>query len=165
MKKEEFQTTNPRELARLIELEDVQHAWAPEEWAEVFQHQLQTPLSADLASEGPPLDERLAACREAGECPLVTFGDLIRSDAPPLDLLLRLKNFSKKFIKGAETGIPREIATLLYYLSILRAFLIHKKRISSLDSASLREGLEWSLRQQWIPADVRRILEDGRARL
>jgi len=95
----------------------------------------------------------------------VTFGDLIRGDKPPLDLLFTLKGFAKKLIGGSETGIPREIATVLYYVSIVLAFRIHKKRISDLDSKSLREGLEWSLCQPWISSDIRRILEDGLASL
>lgn len=166
MKPEIPDTTDPRQLSKLIEVEaEAENAWAPEEWTDVFLHQLQAPLATDLIGEDPDIVQHLAASCKQHKQPLVTFGDLIRGDKPPLDLLFTLKGFAKKLIGGSETGIPREIATVLYYVSIVLAFRIHKKRISDLDSKSLREGLEWSLCQPWISSDIRRILEDGLASL
>jgi hypothetical protein len=49
-----------------------------------------------------------------------------------------------------ESGLPREIATALYYISIATALLRMDKRISQLPDADLQRGLRWAQEQKWL---------------
>src|SRR5206468_3470867 len=88
---------------------------------------------------------------------VATFRELYESPDPPLKLLELTKLFAKANQDVPESPIPRQIAVVLYYLSIAAALTRCGKRITSLSDAALEKGFKWALRQQWVvgrPAEM-----------
>src|SRR4051812_22758792 len=86
---------------------------SPDELKAVLVHQLNTPMSVDLGAD----IEATGA-----------FGELLTgADSPPMDLLQRTKAFAK-FSKSRSDGpLPAEVASVLYFATIVRAQLKHNQ--------------------------------------
>jgi hypothetical protein len=92
----------------------------------------------------------LKTLAEAQGLLLSSFSDLFNHATPPLQLLQLVKDFAKANMDHPESGLPREIATALYYTSIAAALLRLDKRISQLPDADLQRGLRWAQEQRWL---------------
>jgi hypothetical protein len=57
--------------------------------------------------------------------------------------------------------LPREISTLVYFLSIGIALLRHAARITELDDNAIRDGLLWAQQPDWVDDVTRSLIEDG----
>jgi hypothetical protein len=73
------------------------------------------------------------------------------------------KDFAKACRISADSPIPREIATVLYFASIAVARLRCGRRITELTDTAVRKGLDWALGQPWLDEATRRLLEEGRS--
>ena len=132
--------------------------WRPEDLAAMFRHQMSTPMLVDLGS----LDERTAArlrtLSEAQGLVLKSFADLFHHPSPPLELLKLVKDFAKSNLDHPESGLPGEIASALYYLSIAAALVRLDERISQLSDADLQGGLRWTSGQAWLDEPTKALL-------
>ena len=120
-------------LGRLLSLagEDDPDGWLPGDLAEIWKHQLAAPLEIELKETSGTLtehDRQRAAPR--------TFGDLLRDESPPMELLKLVKTLAKK--RRASGVFPAEIAAAIYYSTIAAAMSRHQARISELDDAALK---------------------------
>ena len=102
-----------------------------------------------------------AACGKGGG--IRTFRDLFTHPAPPVHLLQLTKNFAKSHLKHPESPLPPEIATVLYYSSIITAWVRLNRRISELTAADLKRGLDQVLAEPWLDQDMRQLLAEGLA--
>jgi len=93
-----------------------------------------------------------------------TFGDLLHHPQPPLEMLQRVKRFAKACKVKAEGPLPPEVATVLYFASIVVALLRCEARISELDNKAIRTGTEWALAQTWLDQPTRSIFEEAAAK-
>lgn len=156
----------PARLSAMLEPELPLTVWGPGELAAVLRHQLAAPLEfTPAAAEEPahratPLQPPGDGTAPSVELPQ-TFGALLLGPEPPLELLVRLKAYAKPFVTTAKAALPREIAAVLYYGAIVRARTRHGQRISELDDASLRYGLEGMLRCDWLDEGTRALIEEG----
>lgn len=141
--------------------EDEHASWSPAELGAVLRHQLAAPLEYDLRTivdGGERTIMAMAAATTVGPSPK-TFGDMIRHQSPPLDLLNVMKDFARN---GRDNGsLPAEVGTVLYYTAIVLGVVRHQTRITKLDDHALRKGVEWSLGQPWIDESVRQILGEA----
>ena len=140
-----------------------QPLWASAELGAIFQHQMNSPLEPDLAQMDPTLRDRIGPLTVGGE-PLHTFGDLFRHPHPPLELLQATKQFAK-YSRTLDESLPRELATVLYFLAIAAAWTKHRRRITALDGEPLLNGLAWARQQPWLDEPSRAIVVEAEGQL
>jgi hypothetical protein len=136
--------------------------WEPNELGAILEHQLSAPLEHDLGLVDRAVAGRLAALNTAGGPPLRSFADLLHHPNPPLELLELTKRFAKACRNDRNSPLPGEIATVLYFLSIVVAITKCDRRITKMDDPALRYSLDWALKQPWLDTSTRGLLEAGR---
>ena len=152
--------TDPAMLSWLMALDgEVGRGWSEKELGDILRHQLRAPLLFDLGKLSPAGEVELRHFAQAGGR-IENFGDLLHHPAPPVELLSLVKEFGKSGRTGA-TGLPQEIATVLYYASIAAALVHHGRRITRMDDKPLRDGLKWAADQPWVDDATRRVLREG----
>jgi len=135
--------------------------WRPEELAAMFRHQMSAPVLMDLGSFDPRTANQLKTLTAAQGLLLSSFADLFNHSNPPIQLLQLVKDFAKANLDHPESGLPREIATALYYASIAAALVRLGKRISQLPDADLRRGLRKTSEQSWLDERTKALLAEA----
>ena len=155
---------NPERLVRLLAVAGGSAGdWRPEEFREILRHQLVAPIWLDVPRFAQfPADRTAGAsvADPAGEG-IRSFDDLFHHPAPPIRLLRLTKDFAKSNWNHPGSTLPGEIAALLYYESILAAWLHAKVHISQLSDEDLRAGSEWVLQQTWVDDRTRELFLEG----
>jgi hypothetical protein len=155
-----------RKLAALIHTGDESSPlWGADELAALFRHQMSAPMLMDLGSFDPRTAEQLKTMAAAQGLLLSSFSDLFNHPAPPLPLLQMVKDFAKANMDHPGSGLPREIATVLYYTSIAAALLRLDARISQLPDADLLRGLRKVQEQKWLDAPTKTLLDGALKKL
>jgi hypothetical protein len=139
--------------------------WRAEDLAEIFSHQLQTPLVCDLPLSARGLLEAELIDEKAAAGSAMTYRALFLDASPPLALLRTVKDFAKSADERSEAAMPAEIATALYFLAIAAALWRHRARITTLSDRQLGDGLTWVDRQDWIDQGLRRLCQQAMAAL
>lgn len=132
--------------------------WHADELAAMFRHQLSAPVLMDLGSFDARTAAQLKILSAAQGLLLSSFADLFSHAQPPVQLLELVKEFAKANIDHPESGLPREIATVLYYASIAAALVRLDKRISQLPDPDLLRGLRWTTEQAWLDEKTKALL-------
>jgi hypothetical protein len=135
--------------------------WNPAELEAILKHQLSAPIRVDLVSMEQRLASQLRLAVESQGLLLKSFGDLLYHPNPPLELLRLTKDFAKACRLSHGGPLPREIATILYFASIVVAMVRCRHRITRLDDAEIRHGVEQCLAQSWLDSRTRQLLDDG----
>lgn len=157
---------SPRRLGEILELGlSARAAWRPEELQAVLEYQLAAPLQFDLGGLDPGLARKLRTLSAAEGLLLQSLRDLFQHPYPPVDLLTLVKGFAKSSSEYPDSPYPREVALVLYYLSIAVALLRCQARITRLTDEELRRGLDWALGQPWLDEASRKILTEARRSL
>ena len=151
--------TDPAMLSRLMALDAEGGGWGEQELGDILRHQLRAPLLFDLGKLTPAGEVELRQFAHAGGR-IESFGDLLHHRAPPVELLVLVKEFAKSGRTG-HGSLPREIATLLYYASIAAALVRQGRRITRMEDAGLREGLRWAVGQPWVDEPTRQVLREA----
>jgi hypothetical protein len=153
------QQSRANKLAALLATgEEHARLWRPDELAAVFRHQISAPMLVDLGGFDPRNAARLKLVSEAQGLGLKSFADLFQHPAPPVELLELVKDFAKANLDHPESGLPAEIASALYYVSIAAALVRRDTRISKLPEADLRRGLTWTGEQAWLDEPTGQLL-------
>ena len=140
-----------KELSALLAAgEEHSRLWRTDELAAIFKHQVSAPMLVDLRGFDPRIATRLQMLGESQGLLLKSFSNLIHHSSPPIELLELVKDFAKANIDRPESGLPSEIASVLYYLSIASALVHLDARISKLMDADLHRGLSWARGQAWL---------------
>jgi hypothetical protein len=151
-----------QELAALMASGDERGPlWRADELAAMFQHQMSAPMLMDLGSFDSRTASQLKTLSGAQGLLLSSFADLLNHRAPPIQLLQLVKDFAKANMDHPESGLPREIASVLYYASIASALIHLDARISQLPNADLQRGLGWMLEQSWLDEKTRGLLAEA----
>jgi hypothetical protein len=132
--------------------------WGPDELAAIFRHQMSAPVLVDLGGFDPGTAVRLKTLSEAQGLLLKSFSDLFHHPSPPIELLKLTKEFAKANMDHPESGLPTEIVSALYYVSIATALVRLDTRISRLKDVGLRRGLLWASDQAWIDEETKALL-------
>jgi len=159
-----LETMDPSRLAMMLTAHDAER-WRPEEMASILRHQLSAQLELDLAGiasdddDPPPLPDGTGI--SAG-----TFGELLlHHPRPPVAMLRRVKLFAKACKAKAEGPLPPEVATVLYFASIVVALQRCQTRITELDDDGLLKGTQWALAQTWLDQPIRSLFEEAMTKL
>jgi hypothetical protein len=139
--------------------------WRADELSAIFRHQLTAPVLVDLGRLEAGTAAQLRSLTDAQGLLLKSFAELFRHPTPPIELLVMTKDFAKLNMGQAESALPTEIATAIYYLSIAAAAVRRGERISQLPDADLRRGYAWVCAQDWIDADTQALLMTASERL
>ena len=154
--------SDSRGMAALLDSgTDDNRIWNPAELAAILKHQLSAPIQVDLAGLEQRLASQLRLSAASQGLLLKSFGDLLNHPNPPLELLRITKDFAKACRLTREGPLPCEIATVLYFASIIVAMVRCRRRITRLADADLRRGVEQCLAQAWLDAPTRQLFEDG----
>jgi len=148
-------------LARLMALEANNDAWTPEELAAIFRHQMRTPLEADLLEAGVISAQDLQRARHGVSPPISTYGELFSHAAPPVALLVTVKEFTKQSTNNAKSPLPADVASVLYFTAIAAALWRCDQRITTLSDDALRAGCAWALSMPWLDETTRAILQSA----
>lgn len=148
-------------LSTMLELrEDTRHVWSPQELGAILKHQLAAPLAIAL---GSGLSGEVA--HELGklgsrEQEVKNLAMLLHHAQPPLELLNLTKRFGKSCWNDPDNPVSREIAIMLYYLSIGVADLRYGKPLSTLGRDELIKGLQWCELQEWVDEETLGLLKE-----
>ena len=154
--------TDPRRLAEFMDsCRSVENSWRPEDLAAIFRHQMSAPVQFDLSILDPRLGEQVRLLAASQGLVLKSFRDLFQHPNPPLKLLEMVKDFAKRAASSADSPLPREIATVLYYTAIAAAEIRCHARMTKLPDEELRRGLEWAICQSWLDNETRKLLSDA----
>ena len=148
----------PKRLAALLEIGQVPvRGWRPDELAAIFKHQLAAPVDLDLveATAGNP------PAPVAVFPGIQTFDELLHSPKPPIDLLKSIKGFAKANRDHPASALPGEIATVLYYASVVVARWRCGEAITTLNDDELRAGIEWAIAEPWVDDRTRLLLSEA----
>lgn len=140
---------------------DDNRIWNAAELGAILRHQLSAPIQVDLVCMEQRLAAQLRLAAESQGLLLKSFGDLLHHPNPPVGLLKLTKDFAKACRLSRGGPLPREIATVLYFASIVVAMTRCQRRITRLDDAATRRGVEQCLAQNWLDAPTRQLLEEG----
>jgi hypothetical protein len=159
--------SKPTRLARLFELDtgNAERVWRPDELGAILRHQLAAPVQYDLRNLDRGEAGKLKRLAEAEGLILRSFGDLLHHPHPPIELLRMTKDFAKACRISPTGPLPPEIATVIYYAAIVVARQRCGLRISKLNDADLRHGLEHVLAQAWLDSDTRALFAEALKRL
>jgi hypothetical protein len=156
----------PKSLAAFLAAgEERARLWQPEELGAIFRHQMSAPILVDLGGFDPATAARLKTLSHAQGLLLKSFLDLLAHPVPPVELLTLTKEFAKGNMDQPDSSLPNEVAAVLYYLSIAAAYVRLGRRISQLNDAELRRGLEWAKGKPWVEPQLQRLLEEALQKL
>ncbi len=127
--------THPSRLSALMGLDAQQSLWSEADLAAILRHLLETPISSQTGQPGH---------RQ-------TFGQLLASRKPSLEHLRTVKEFAKSARRNPDVGLPTDVATVIYYATLIAARLRCKQAISQLSDTELRDGIDWTLSRTWLP--------------
>lgn len=130
--------------------------WSEPDYGSILQHQLKAPLGADLAQLLANTEETLS------DIPIRTFGELLLHPSPPVPALILVKDFAKQLNKNARFAYPRPVATMLYYASICAAWIRGPVQITNLSHSEILKGVQWALKQAWLPSPLKPLFEETR---
>ncbi len=90
-----------------------------------------------------------------------SFGSLFRDPKAPVEFLTMGKDFAKANLNHPDSSIPHPIAELFYFTSIATALVRWGKKITQLDSGSLRQCFKRLADQAWVDEQTRTVLTEG----
>jgi hypothetical protein len=93
-----------------------------------------------------------------------TFGDALLASRPRRAYLEMIKNFAKVVRDQADSAMPAEIATMIYY-SAIAAGVASGIRITTLSDERLKYGFRWALSQKWLAPELKAVFERAAGKL
>lgn len=135
----------------------------PEELESIWEHQLSASAEFDFDRGTATADDKTTAVPVGnhGTREISNFRELFQDPNPPLELLMRIKEFAKANRGNPESLLPDEISAVLYYASIFVALVRCGQRISRLEDSQLRQGAEWVLAQPWVDEATKGLFREG----
>ena len=163
---DEVLNADPVRLSKMLALASGEkESWQPEELHDILASQLVAELESELDYADPRLTTQFRTLSRAGQPLPRTLGELFRDPRPPTALLTLAKDHAKAAQQQPASGVPRDVALVLYYLSIAAGLVRRDKRITELNDAELRRGFDWALKQPWLVEQARELLAQGRQKV
>jgi hypothetical protein len=167
MSKEVPDSATTESLLRLMEADEAapERAWRPEDRAAMLRHEFSTPLrqAAERLPRGE-VSEALVRRLQSPELQSLTLGELIAQPAPAAELLDLVKRVARTAKSHADPAV-QDMATVLYYASVLTARVKCAMPISRLSDAELATGARWVLGQPWVEEPLRPMIQAALAAL
>ena len=162
MTRHDLEATNPKRLAKVMELGSEKSAlWEPEELGAILRHQLGARVDADLGILDEGLAPKLARICSSASPAIATFGDLFHHPCPPVRLLELTKLFARASRHHPDHPLPGKIGIILYLTSIVVARTRCGARITKMDDRTLRSKLAKAIGENWLDESTRELLSRG----
>jgi hypothetical protein len=98
-------------------------------------------------------------------CLLPNVGTLLHGTRGTASELRELKDWARGQVRQCHDGLPRELASALYFASIAAARVHYGQQISKLDDSILTSGLEACRQVPWFDEVTRRVISAALAAL
>jgi len=159
----EISQTSIDGLSQVMGLVDSQTepGWTSDELTAMLEHQLLAPLAFDLGHLQGIKEEQIQDLAKSHTPVVHSFNDLLTHEQPSMELLIIVKEYAKASMNHPAHPLPKRIATVIYYSTIVVAQLRCNQLLTQLDNPSLRRGLRWALDQPWLDNTLRALLQDG----
>lgn len=154
-----FGRSEDSRLADLMKGGPGRHVWNEADLRDVLQHQLGAPVEFDLVGLEQETARKVQTLSAAKGLLVNSFRDLLHHAHPPVELLEMVKRFAKAYYLHPAESLPREIAGVLYFLSIGVARLRCKRRITELSDKDVGRGLRWTAEQRWIDRRTKELAQ------
>jgi hypothetical protein len=132
--------SEPGKLLTLLSLNPGDASWGPNELAAILRHQLDAPLGEIVP------DSAHSNLRQ-----------MLADPAPSIESLERVKQFAKSATVDVSSGLPRDVATVLY-LAVIIVARRAGHLLTKLDDRELDVKIAWAARRPWLDPDLRAIL-------
>lgn len=132
--------------------------WSERDLGAILRHQLSSPMEFSLDDLSQGQFNRLEVIAQSRQLLLRSFSELLLHEQPPLELLIRMKDFAKRQDIHPDSALPKDVCGVLYFAAISAALVRHQRCITSLDRASLRRGFQWGASREWVPEPIRALL-------
>ncbi len=150
---------HPTRLAKLIDLNPSRtKVWNDSEFEAILKHQLGVKILSDLMNSPFARD---AGLPEAPPLADSTFGEALTGNSPCIEVLALIKDFGKAHWHSKNSGLPKEIAMVLYYAAIASALNHGHGLITKLPPESLLKGFQWAMEQEWVPSPLKESIRQG----
>lgn len=152
--------THRRAMAGLVTLPPgIEDTWETRDFPEMLAHQWIAPLT-ELCSQLPEM-ERESVEHLFAETQILTYGQLLSHNFPPVVLLELVRQHFKNQAREILGVLPMELARLLYYLTVVVGITRVGRWFSQLNNQELRAAIHWSLSRPWIDDTTRLIFLSG----
>jgi hypothetical protein len=155
---------NPEKLARLLkigsDISQTDEKIDPEhKKAELLHDWLAAtlPLDAALAEQLPIVIRRL--CKELQPLSGEPFGKLLEDSKTNVEVLNKIKGYSKKLVTAAKSEAENDAATVVYYAAIASALFFHDQKITRFSYKDLEQSFSCLVKNSWIPMDLINLFE------
>jgi hypothetical protein len=145
--------------------------WDAEEYADVWNHQMEAPLALELARTDGVVALRAAYLAQNHPPPGVrSFTDLLAHPSPSRELLRLVMTFAEAQLSDPDPALPDDLAKGLYNLALLAVKVRgtdareHQQQ-APIGQVELRRRAEWLARQPWLDERSRRLALDAILRL
>lgn len=155
--------SNPARLGQFLmaAVDGGEGEWRSHELGAILRHQLSAPILFDCCDSAAPAPQFGQPQPEPGQEFPKSFRELFHHPSPPLPLLRLTKDFAKKNWDHPESALPRDVTLVLYYMSIVAAFVRHGECITKLDNEALRTGILWVIDQPWADESTKQLCLEG----
>jgi hypothetical protein len=165
MTQPDLDNTEPSRLASIVDLDpSAQRLWEPDELAEILRHQLSVSVRLDPAAVNSGQNLKPQTLVSPGGMTVDSFAELLAHPDPPIELLIKLKDFAKANAAHPDSALPADVSKVLYYLAISVALLRCRRRITSMSDTDLAASLKWATDLPWLEPRERSILEEAAGR-
>jgi len=152
------QSVDPSRLADLIELDaESRTLWNGSDLKSILAHQLATKILPDLTKIHPGFSDESF---DADSVKDLTFGQALTDPNAPIELLKLIKDFAKVHWHSKSSGLPKEIAMVLYYAAIASGMNHGHGSITKLSPEDLKRGMQRVLDQNWVNDEIKAVVRN-----
>lgn len=110
------------------------------------------PLDAVIIESLPSILARV--CRQFQPLASKSFGNLLQDPEVNIEVIKKIKDYSKELVKTAKSDDEHEAAAAVYYAAIANALVFHDKRITKLSYESLEETFSSLIESKWLNPEL-----------
>ncbi len=149
-------------VSRMVELIDLQpeprELWNHSEYRAVLDHLLSAKVLPDFARILSELKDAQPTFELNAD---LTFGQALYNSESPIALLNLIKDFAKFHWHSQNSGLPKEVAMVMYYAAIAAGLPRGRDAITTLPQESIKNGFGWVLAPDWVNDEIRSIIKEG----
>ena len=115
------------------------------------------PLEAVIIESLPSILARV--CRQFQPMASKSLGNLLQDPKVNIEVLKKIKDYSKELVKTAKSDDEHEAAAAVYYAAIASALVFHDKRITKHSYESLEETFSSLIKSKWLIPELIRLFK------
>lgn len=168
--------TKTYDLARMLRAGEVNEmTWSNDELGQLLQEALDEPIPSNWSMPSVSKyadsldvidDDNIPSEMETASTIIKpSKRDLILERRFSFGIVEQLKAEAKALRTEESSGVPKEVATVVYFCAIAAALVHYNKRITSLRDAKIVDAFDWCLKRSWMSPDLQSLLEQAKAKL